>query len=107
MSTPAPSACQCLACQQEGDHPDRAFHRQLNLLFGRLEENQRRWLAALEADKLGNGGDRLMAQISGLDEKTIRRGRQELADELVGVPVKHVRRSGGGRPPVEKKTRPS
>jgi hypothetical protein len=107
MSTPAPAACQCLPCQQGGDHPDRTFHRQLNLLFGRLEENQRRWLAALEADKFGHGGDRLMAQISGLDEKTIRRGRQELAGELEGVPVKRVRRPGGGRPRVEKKIRPS
>jgi hypothetical protein len=101
------AACQCPPCQQGIAHPDRAFHQRLNLLFGRLEEHQRRWLAALEADKLGHGGDRLMAQISGLDQKTIRRGRQELAGGLAGVPVKRVRRSGGGRPPVEKKPRPS
>ena len=107
MTTPASSVCQCPPCQQGIDHPDRAFHQRLNLLFGRLDENQRRWLAALEADKLGHGGDRLMARISGLDEKTIRRGRQELAGGLAGVPVKRVRRPGGGRPPVEKKTRPS
>jgi hypothetical protein len=107
MTAPAASACQCPPCQQGGDHPDRAFHHRLNLVFGRLEENQRRWLAALEADRLGHGGDRLMAQISGLDEKTIRRGRQELAGELAGVPVKRVRRMGGGRPAAEKKPRPS
>jgi hypothetical protein len=107
MTTPAASVCQCPPCQQGIDHPDRAFHHRLNLLFGRLEENQRRWLAALEADKLGHGGDRLMAQISGLDEKTIRRGRRELVGGLAGVPLKRVRQPGGGRPAVEKKTRPS
>src|SRR5436305_109079 len=69
MTTPASSACQCPPCRQGVEHPERAFHHRLNLLFGRLEENQRRWLAALEADRLGRGGERLMAQISGLDAK--------------------------------------
>lgn len=86
------------------EHPERERHRQLLLVFSRLEENQRRWFVALEAKRLGQGGDRLLAQITGLDEKTIRRGREELDASLADNPPVRVRRSGGGRPPVEKKT---
>lgn len=96
--------CQCPLCQQGVEHPERERHRQLLLVFSRLEENQRRWFVALEAKRLGQGGDRLLAQITGLDEKTIRRGREELDASLADNPPVRVRRSGGGRPPVEKKT---
>src|SRR5215204_1579827 len=44
----------------------------------------------------GTRGARLVAQITGLDEKTIRRGQAEVAGSLVDVPVKRQRRSGGG-----------
>ena len=74
------------------------------LFVSRLDERQRRWYAALEADRVGHGGDRLLAQITGVDEKTIRRGRVELAASLADVPVVRVRRVGGGRFPLEKKT---
>ena len=100
-------SCPCPQCQAGAEHPDRAWHQQLHLLLSRLEEPQRRWYVALEANRLGRGGDRVLSEITGLDEKTIRRGRQELADGLAGVPVKRQRRSGGGRPKVEKKIRPS
>lgn len=42
--------CQCLHCQQEIDHPNRHLHRQMNLLLSRLDEQQRRWFVALEAN---------------------------------------------------------
>jgi hypothetical protein len=99
--------CQCPMCQQEGEHPDRELHRHINLLFSRLDEQQRRWFVALEADRIGHGGDRLLSQITGLDEKTIRRGREELATSLADLPPERVRRAGGGRPKVEKKIRRS
>jgi hypothetical protein len=98
--------CHCPRCQQDGDHPDRALHAQMNLLLSRLDEAQRRWYAALEAQRLGHGGDRLVAQITGLGEKTIRRGRAELAASLADCPDERVRRPGAGRPLTEKKTRP-
>ena len=99
------TGCQCPLCQQEVEHPDRALHRQMNLLCSRLDEQQRRWYVALESHRIGPGGDRLLSQITGLDEKTIRRGREELATSLIDRPTERVRRPGGGRPPVEKKTR--
>jgi hypothetical protein len=47
----------------------------MNLLLSRLDEQQRRWYVAVESQRVGAGGDRLLAQITGLDEKTIQRGR--------------------------------
>jgi len=97
------AVCQCSRCQ-EGDHPDRLWHHQMNVLMSRLDEAQRRWYAAVEAQRLGHGGDRLVSQITGLDEQTIRRGREEVAISLAACPAERVRQPGGGRPPVEKKT---
>jgi hypothetical protein len=76
----------------------------MNLFLSRLDEQLRRWYVALEADRLGHGGERRLAEITGMDEKTIRRGREELAAGLVDRPAARVRLPGGGRPPVEKKT---
>jgi len=97
--------CACALCRQAIPHPDQARHAQMNLFLSRLDEQQRRWYVALEADRLGHGGERLLAQITGLDEKTIRRGRAELAAGLADRPSERVRLPGGGRPLVEKKTR--
>ena len=105
--TPTVPICQCPACQQPDDHPDRQHHQRLLLVFTRLDEAQRRWFVALEADRLGAGGDRLLSQITGVDEQTIRRGRQELAAGLVDQPPGRVRKPGGGRPALEKGIRPS
>ena len=108
MSPSDVRACQCLPCQAGDEHPDRRLHEQMNLLLSRLGEAERRWYAAVEANRLGHGGTRLVAQITGLDEKTIRRGQEEVAGSLAGAPVKRRQRQpGGGRPPVEKKIRPS
>jgi hypothetical protein len=104
MPTSEVPICQCLRCQEGTEHPDQALHQQMNLLLSRLDEPQRRWYAAVEANRLGRGGVRLVAPITGLDEQTIRRGQQEVAGSLAGVPVKRQRRPGGGRRPSEKKT---
>jgi hypothetical protein len=76
----------------------------MNVLLSRLNEQQRRWYVALESEKVGYGGEHLLSQITGLDVETIRRGRQELDEELAARPVEGVRQGGGGRLPVEKKT---
>ena len=77
------------------------------LLSSRLDEQERRWFAAVESQRIGHGGDSLVSQITGLDEKTIRRGREELAASLAERPIDRVRLPGGGRPAVEKKIRRS
>jgi hypothetical protein len=76
----------------------------MNLLLSRLDEQQRRWFAALEAQKVGHGGIRLLSQITGLDEKTIVRGQQEMQEQLTTRPAERIRQPGGGRPATEKKT---
>jgi hypothetical protein len=81
----------------------RRQHAHLNLLMSRLDEQQRRWMAAVEAEKLGHGGIRKLQQITGLDINTIRRGQQELSENLETRPVGRIRASGGGRKPIEKK----
>ena len=60
---------------------------------------------AVEANRHGYGGVRLLSEITGMDEKTIERGQQELEEDLVNRPLEHVRSAGGGRAMVEKKTR--
>ena len=86
--------CQCPLCQQETEHAERERHRQLLLVFGRLDENQRRWFVALESKRLGHGGDRLLSQLTGLDERAIRRGRAGLDASLTEHPAERSRRAG-------------
>ncbi len=95
---------QCASCLGLEAHPDQEIHRQMNLLFSRLDEQQRRWSAAVESAKFGHGGDRLVSRITGLHVDTIRRGREELAASLDERPAGRVRRPGGGRPALEKKS---
>jgi len=97
--------CQCAHCQGSGDHADKKVHRQINLLVSRLDEQQRRWFVAVEANRYGYGGIRLLSQITGMDEKTIERGQREMEQGLIERPTEQVRAAGGGRLRVEKKTR--
>src|SRR5665647_1388268 len=105
MTSLNPLVCQCPLCQQSADHPTRELHRQMNLFLDRLDEQQRRWYVALESKRIGYGGDLLLSQITGMDEKTIRRGREELDSSLEDRPAERVRLPVAGRPAVEKKTR--
>lgn len=98
--------CQCNHCQSSEYHPDQALHQQMNLFISRLNEQQRRWYVALEAQKMGHGGATLLANVTGLSVETIRRGRQELENQLADRPVTRVRKTGGGRHAVEKKRLP-
>ena len=83
--------------QQQGDDVQVAKA----LFYGLLDEQQRRLYAGLESLQFGHGGDQRMAQAFGLDVDTIARGRNELLSAQ--VVRDRVRRSGGGRPAVEKK----
>ena len=99
--------CQCARCQQPEPHPEKVLHQQMNLFLSRLNEQERRWYVALESFRRGRGGIRELAQITGMDEKTIWRGRSEMATEFQGRPTDRVRLPGGGRPRLEKKLRSS
>lgn len=83
------------------------MHRQMNLFLSRLDEQQQRWYVGLESKKLGHGGEKRLSEITGMDVETIRRGRRELENSLVGRPAERVRLPGGGRHRVEKNSRES
>jgi len=71
------------------------------LFYSLLDEQQRRLYAGLESLKQGHGGDRKLAEVLGLDEETVARGRRELL--TANVQRNRVRQPGGGRPRAEKK----
>lgn len=70
------------------------------LFFSLLDERKRRLYAGLESLKWGHGGDRKVANLLGLDEKTVARGRRELLDQ--NLDYDGVRKPGGGRRPLKK-----
>jgi hypothetical protein len=103
MTTSEIHQCECKICQRPESHPKKEEHHRMNVFLSRLDEQQRRWYAALEADKLGHGGIEKIAKITGLNVNTISRGRRELINDLQERPTERVRVAGGGRKSVEKK----
>ena len=93
--------CQCPDCLGREHHLDQEIHGQMNLLLSRLDEQQRRWYAAIASARLGHGGDRSVSRLTGLHVDTIRRGREELAASLQDRPTDQVRLPGGGRPALK------
>jgi len=92
------------ARQVRGQGAEDPAHQQraaMVLFYSLLDEQQRRLYAGVESLQQGHGGDRQLAELFGLDEETVARGRREL---LAGqVQRARVRRAGGGRPRAEKK----
>src|ERR1700694_4548618 len=84
VATGVVRSCQCGLCGSGIEHRAVEYHRQMNLLLSRLDEQQRRWYLAVESQRLGHGADRLVFEITWGDEKTIRRGREELAASAAG-----------------------
>ena len=71
------------------------FQEKYAATFPRLDEKQRRLIAAADALFLGHGGMATVARASGLSWTTIDRGRAEL--EAGSTIDRRVRKAGGGR----------
>lgn len=75
----------------------------MRAMYQSLRENDRRRYAAVEAQKLGHGGDNYIATLLGCDPKTVRRGQadlESLRSQLPNiVPATRVRKKGAGRRP--------
>lgn len=67
--------------------------------YARLPEKERRRYAALEAEKLGYGGQSYLKRLLGVDHKTMRFGKRELLELSTGalIDCKGQRIAGGGR----------
>lgn len=74
----------------------------LIIFFCTLNEKQRRLYAGYESLKIGRGGDKRISELLDLDQKTVARGRQELLGGKVNVDS--IRKSGGGRKQIKKKS---
>ena len=105
MSVKEIHECECQICQTESEPRIEAEHQRINLLMSRLDEQQRRWFAAVEAERIGHGGTKLVHKITGLNVNTIRKGRHELEEGLENRPTERQRIAGAGRKRVEKKRR--
>ena len=74
----------------------------LIIFYSTLNEKQRRLYAGFESLKTGRGGDEQIAAILDLNPKTVARGRKELLNEK--VTVDSIRKKGGGRKQIKKKS---
>src|SRR5262249_61634669 len=98
-------SCECAICQAEAEHGIIRQHQRINLFLSRLTEPQRRWYVGMLSQEPDSPSDVELARITGLDRKTIRRGRREVIAGLVELSPERQRRSGGGRLSAAKKTR--
>jgi hypothetical protein len=96
--------CHCAVCRSRHDSPTKVSHAHINFLVSTLDEHQRRLFVGFEAQQLGHGGDRTLAQITGLSVDAIAAGRRDLES---AQPTERIRTPGAGRPRVEKKIRRS
>ncbi len=95
--------CQCAVCKIDFDRDAIEYHHDLNLFLSRLNEAQRRWYVGLLSREPNGLSDRELSRITGLDAKTIRRGRREFENDFSDFPLGRQRRPGGGRHRSEKK----
>lgn len=70
------------------------------LFFSLLDEQQRRLYAGLESLMCGYGGDRAVADLLGIDEHTVAKGRTALLQQ--DIETERVRKPGGGRKAFKK-----
>ena len=95
--------CCCSACQNHPKGGVAVDHQAVNRVLALLDERQRRLFAGLLAMRRGHGGILAVAEITGLSRTTIRRGMAELR-RGVGSTLRRIRKPGGGRKLLEKKS---
>jgi len=66
-----------------------------------MNERLTRLWAGAEAQAIGEGGIAIVEEATGMSRTTIRAGRDELRAGIDPADVVNVRRTGGGRPPIE------
>jgi hypothetical protein len=74
-------------------------------LYQTLSEKDRRRYAAIEAFKLGHGGQKYICEVLGCDPATVKRGLEELQSEEKDVHSRRIRKLGGGNKKTTEKIR--
>lgn len=75
---------------------------QMKSFYESLSEKEKRRYAALEASKLGHGGQRYICTLLGCSPTTLRVGREEMLHGS-NVPKGRIRRPGGGKKRIMEK----
>lgn len=75
-------------------HYDTKIEQQMKTLYRSLNEKDRRAYAAVEAVKLGHGGVEYISTLFTCDQKTIRRGREDI-NNPPELPAGRIRKKGG------------
>jgi len=94
--------CKCQACKEHPRNAEATEHRKLNRALSGLDEKHARRLLGLLAEKEGFGGIARLSRVTGVSRKTILQGQRELVGKDP-IAEGRIRRSGGGRKPLEKK----
>lgn len=81
---------------------DLEIEQQMQSFFQTLSEKDKRRYVAIEARKLGHGGQTYLSKLLNCSRKTIYRGLVGL-DHDEELPKGRIRRQGGGRKPYDKK----
>jgi hypothetical protein len=84
------------------DLSDHELKAAILLFFAFLDEKQRRLYAGLESLKIGFGGDKMIADLLGIDPHTVAKGRNELHSG--DILADGIRKKGAGRKSTEKKS---
>jgi hypothetical protein len=95
--------CRSPQDEHENDKAAEQYRRELKTFLATLTQEQRRLYAAVESNRIGRGGVRVVAELTGLCQPTIARGRRQLADLLEGKSIKKERKPVKGRPRIEEK----
>ncbi len=95
--------CRCPDCQRGQRSDITEEHRAINQLVALLDEKRRRLFAGFWATVYGRGGAARLAIITGLSRTTIHRGQEEFLHPE-SLDTTRIRKPGGGRKRLEKKT---
>jgi hypothetical protein len=71
--------------------------RDMRALYDSLSEKDRRRYAAVEAEKLGQGGVQYVAELFGCDPDTVRHGHRDIAQLPLDEAGGRVRKKGGSQ----------
>ena len=88
-----------IECVPVYENKEMELHLKLFLFV--LNEKQKRLFLGFESMKYGNKGDYAISALTGIDRKTIGKGRREL--ESGNIIMDRIREIGGGRPELKKK----